>query len=162
MRNDNYIKYDIHTHRHSITPEYFRDKYGEELAKVLDSTNDINSATLPERWLNRVSLVVHNYIYRYAKNKLITEYKLATDDEYIDCLQEAMGEQAFAMLMENNDNTLSSGIDIDKGKIIDRIDLQKAAVAPIVEDVLRNGKLLFRGSYIGFDYSLLEGKGTVY
>ena len=162
MRNDNYIKYDISTHRHTITEEYMRDEYGVELAGVLDSTGDINPATLPERWLNQVSILLHNYIYRYAKNRKITEYKLAMEDDWIDCLQEAMGQLALSLLLTNNNISLLTGINIQEGKKVDREDIIQNVVPVNVEDILRNGGLLYRGHYVGFDYSLLQGRGTVY
>ena len=162
MRNNEYITYDINKHRHTITEEYMRDEYGVELAGVLDSTGDINPATLPQRWLNQVSILLHNYIYRYAKNKKVTEYKLATDDNWIDCLQEAMGQLALSLLLTNNNISLLTGISIQDGKKVDREDIVKNIVPVNVEDILRNGGLLFRGHFIGFDYSLLDGRGTVY
>ena len=162
MRNNEYITYDIKRHRHTITEEYMRDEYGVELAGVLDSTGDINPATLPERWLNQVSIIIHNYIYRYAKNKKVTEYKLATDDNWIDCLQEAMGQLALSLLLTNNNISLLTGINIQEGKKVDREDIIQNVVPVNVEDILRNGGLLYRGHYVGFDYSLLKGRGTVY
>ena len=162
MRNDNYIKYDISTHRHILQPEYMRDKFGVELSGVLDSTGDIHPASLPERWLNQVSIIIHNYIYRYAKNKKVTEYKLATDDNWIDCLQEAMGQLALSLLLTNNNISLLTGINIQEGKKVDRVDIIQNVVPVNVEDILWNGGLLYRGHYAGFDYSLLKGRGTVY
>ena len=162
MRNDNYIKYDISTHRHILQPEYMRDKFGVELSGVLDSTGDIHPASLPERWLNQISILLYNYIYRYAKNKKVAEYKLATDDEWIDCLQEAMGQLAFSLLLVNNNISLLTGINIQDGKKVDREDIIQNVVPVNVEDILRNGGLLYRGHYVGFDYSLLKGRGTVY
>ena len=162
MRNNEYITYDIDKHRHTITEEYMRDEYGIELSGVLDGTGDINPATLPQRWLNQVSIIIHNYIYRYAKNKKVTEYKLATDDEWIDCLQEAMGQLALSLLLTNNNISLLTGISIQDGKKVDREDIIKNIVPVNVEDILRNGGLLFRGHFTGFDYSLLDGRGTVY
>lgn len=162
MRNNEYITYDINKHRHTITAEYMRDEYGVELAGVLDSTGDINPATLPERWLNQVSILLHNYIYRYAKNRKITEYKLAMEDDWIDCLQEAMGQLALSLLLTNNNISLLTGINIQEGKKVDRDDITKNVIPVNVEDILRNGGLLFRGHFMGFDYSLLDGRGTVY
>lgn len=160
MRNDKYITYDLSTHRHTITEEYMRDKFGVELAKELDSTGDINAVTLPQRWLNQVSILIYNYIYRYAKNKNITEYKLASEKEWIDCLQEAMGQLAFSLLLVNNNISLITGIGLD-GKKVDRIDIIQNVVPVNVEDLLRNGGLLFRGSYY-FDYGLLKDRGVTY
>jgi hypothetical protein len=162
MRNNEYITYDIKRHRHIITAEYMRDEYGVELAGVLDSTGDINPATLPERWLNQVSIIIHNYIYRYAKNKKITEYKLAMEDDWIDCLQEAMGQLALSLLLTNNNISLLTGISIQDGKKVGRMDIMQNVVPVNVEDILRNGGLLFRGTFYGFDYTLLEGRGVTY
>ena len=160
MRNDNYITYDLNTHRHTITEAFMRDKYGIDLKNELDSTGDVNASTLPQRWLNQVSMLIHNYIYRYAKNKKVHEYKLAYDDDWIDCLQEAMGQLAFALLLVNNNISLLTGIGLD-GKKVDRLDIIQNVVPVNVEDILRNGGVLFRG-LIPFEYKELEKRGVEY
>ena len=165
VRVSDYIEYSLTTHRYTLKEEYMKDVYGIELTSVLDSTGDINPATLPKRWLDRISRNVYNFIYGQLKEPMqrkVREYKLAMESDWIDCLQDAMGEQAFATLSENNDNTLNSGIDVEKGKVTDRIDLQKAAVAITTENTLRNGGLLYRGYFEGFDYALLDTKGVDY
>jgi len=161
MRNDKYITYDLDTHRHTITEEYMRDKFGIELSNELDSTGDINPATLPKRWLNQISILIYNFIYRYAKNKYVTEYKLANEEERIDCLQEAMGQLAFSLLLVNNNISLLTGISIQDGKKVERTDIIQNIVPVNVEDLLRSGGLLYRGSF-NFDYKLLKGRGVEY
>ena len=161
VRNNSNIAYDLDTHRYTITQEYMRDKFGIELARALDSTGDINAATLPQRWLNQVSIILYNYIYRYAKNKKIHEYKLAMESDWIDCLQEAMGQLAYHLLLVNNNIGLLTGLSIENGKKIERVDIIQNVVPVQVEDILRNGGLLFRG-YFDFDYDLLDTRGTDY
>jgi len=162
VRNNDYITYNIATHRYTLTEAYMQEYYGISLISVLDSTGDIQPETLPKRWLNQVSLTIYNYIYKYADNKKVTEYKLANESEWIDCLQEAMGQLAYSMLLLNTNIGLFNGIDLGEGKKIERIDIAQGVVPVQVEEILRNGNLLYRGTFSGFDYALLDDRGVTY
>lgn len=162
VRNNDYITYDLTTHRYCLTEKCLRDKLGIDLTSLLDSAGDVNIASLSERWLKDLSRDIYSYIYVHAKNKNIIEYKMAMETDWVDCLQEAMEMFAFSRLLDNNNINLESGIDLEKGKKTERSDLTRSVVPIGVENVLRNGGLLYRGYYANFDMTLLETKGVDY
>ena len=161
VRNNEYITYNLLTHRYTITDEFMQKHYGISLISVLDSTGDIQPETLAQRWLNQISITLYQFIYKYADNKKVTEYKLANESEWIDCLQEAMGQLAYSVLLTNTNIGLFTGINLDEGKKIERVDIRQNVVPVQVEDILRNGGLLYRGVFI-FDYTLLDNRGITY
>ena len=155
VRNNEYITYSLLTHRYALTEEFMQKYYGISLMSVLDSTGDIQPETLAQRWLNQISLTLYQFIYKYADNKKVTEYKLANESEWIDCLQEAMGQLAYSVLLLNiNIGLLNDGTQ-------DRTIVRQNVVPVQVEDILRNGGLLYRGVFV-FDYTLLVNRGITY
>jgi len=155
VRNNEYITYSLLTHRYTLTEEFMQKYYGISLMSVLDSTGDIQPETLAQRWLNQISLTLYQFIYKYADNKKVTEYKLANESEWIDCLQEAMGQLAYSVLLLNiNIGLLNDGTQ-------DRTIVRQNVVPVQVEDILRNGGLLYRGVFV-FDYTLLVNRGITY
>lgn len=161
-RNNKYIYYEKDAHRHILSADYMRDKYSITLDSVLDTTGDIAPETAPQRFLNQVSLTIHGYIYRHSKNMKVTEYLLANNDDYIDCLQEAMGQLAYSMLLQNTNISILTGVNLESGKEVDRAVIREETVPVNVEDILRRGGLLYRGVYPAFDYKVLTKRGKEY
>lgn len=161
-RNNKYIYYEKDAHRHILTADYMRDKYSISLDSVIDTTGDIAPETAPKRFLNQVSLTTYGYIYRYSKNMKVTEYLLANNDDYIDCLQEAMGQLAYSMLLQNTNISILTGVNLESGKEVDRATIREDTIPVSVEDILRRGGLLYRGVYPAFDYKVLAERGKEY
>lgn len=142
--NDEYMTYDLDTHRYIMSVDGFEKITGE--AMTADHGLDYEQA---QRLLNRVSTVIYNYIYTWAQDKERTMYEISLP-KYRDGIKEAIAEMGIAILANKTDPTLYF-----KGRKFTEV------VSPGVRMILLNNNILFRGKlkYIA-DYD--KGKGTEY
>lgn len=149
--DDEHMFYDYTQHRYILTPEYIADKYGIQLNDILDASSDISPETLPERFLDRVSMEIYNACYQWSSDPRKTEYVLSFSD-YRDCLMNAMGEYAYTLLLSNRDPS-----------VFFQNSLQRSiSLPPSVRAILLNGKALFRGTYTNIPQDYQDRKGIDY
>lgn len=149
--SDEYMEYDIDKHRYILTNEAMEEFYGIDLRAVLNAEGDFNPDTLPYRFLDRVSKQVYNYIYSWAADKNQTEFVIS-DKSYRQDIQDAMLELAYSYLMENKDPNI----------LFKESSLGTIVVPPVVQTILMNGGLLFRGQFNGLPSDYLDSKGIDY
>lgn len=150
-KEDSYFKYDLDAHRYYITPEYLLTVYGIDLNQLASIREDVNPANAAVRFLKRLSMVLYNYIYEYSFNRELTEYLLnGGNPEWREPLKEAMGEFAYSVYLSGNDFSLETGLSLDKGKELDRIDLHNQMVPASVKNILEVNDMLFRGKRLGY------------
>lgn len=149
--SDDLMFYDLNSHRYVLTPEYMAERYGIQLNDVLDSSSDISPETLPERFLDRVSNEVYAACYQWSSNPNETRYALSLP-RYRDCIQNAMGEYAYTMLLSNRDPNAFFQNSIQRS----------ISLPPSVRAILLNGGALYRGRYSMIPKDYMEGLGIDY
>lgn len=146
--SDDYMYYNIRKHRYILTNEALVEEYGIDLYGVLNPEGDANPDTLPDRFLNRVSKEVYEYIYSWSSDRDATEY-LISDEQYRSTIEEAMLELAYTFLMTNTDPNM----------LFKETSLGTIVVPPTVQTMLINNGLLFRGEIFNLppDYKKTRG-----
>ena len=142
--NTDEMTYDLTTHRYTLTVDGYEKISGEAL--MADHGLSFEQG---QRLLSRVSNIIYNYIYAWARDKERTMYEISLP-QYRDGLQEAMVEMTTAVLANKTDPSLYF-----KNRKFTEI------VSPQVRMILLNNKILFRGElkYIQ-DYN--KNKGVDY
>lgn len=150
-KNSNKMKYNLSKHRYILTPEAMEQDYGIQLLDVLDSDGDISPETLPDRFLDRLSLIFYNYLYSWAKDKNKTEYVLSLP-RYREGIENGMKELCYAWLMNNTDPSV----------YFTGNSLKSIEVPPAVQTILLNEGLIFRGDFYNMPNDYLNTKGEDY
>lgn len=149
--NTSTMKYNFKKHRYILTPQAIEERYGISLLDVLDSDSDISPETLPERFLDRVSVVLYEYIYSWSQDQAKSEYVLSLD-RLRDGLEEAMCELCYAWLLNNTDPSIYF-----TGNTLKCIE-----VPPVVQTILLNKGLLIRGRFYNITDNELATRGVDY
>ena len=145
------MQYNLFKHRYILTVDGFARKYGIQLSDVLNTEGDIDPDTLPERFLDRVSMYVYQYIYIWSQNKDEKEYIISLQ-KYRQPIEDAMGELAYSWLLSNTDPSVF--FHEDPNKLI--------KLVPTVHTILMTGDCLHRGKYIMLPQDWQSTKGTDY
>ena len=66
--NDEFMTYDLSTHRYTLTIEYFNKYFNVNLTDLLINKTDVDPDAVARVFLKRVSNVFYNYIRRGAKD----------------------------------------------------------------------------------------------
>lgn len=149
--DDEYMFYDIRKHRYILYPDALQNLYGINLIDVLDSDSDIDPETLPERFLDRASLILYTYMYSWAENKDKTEYVLSLEGKR-EGIKDAMLEYVYSLLMNNTDPSI----------FFTGNSLRAVEVPPNVQTILLNNGLIFRGRYYNLPNNFKELRGVEY
>lgn len=98
--NDETMTYDVRTHKYTLTIDGYESLSGEALAA--DHGLDTTQST---RLLRRVTGIVYQFIYSWAKDTSRTEYEISLP-QYRDALREALVEMMTALLANKTDISL--------------------------------------------------------
>lgn len=140
--SDNYMTYDTTEHRYILTDDFVREKMNVELDDLLDaSSTAADIANEKAKFLDRVSLMVYNFIYRLCPLRYHKERELALDVTCRTPLRQAMAEQIF-YIMFNGDLSLYSGVNAVSGTQLEARRLRESEIAPMAKDVLASAKIL--------------------
>lgn len=132
MYNDDYMVYNIRLHRYELTSKAVLDEIGENLALVLQSGTNGETA-----FLKRVSAVVYNYIYSASQSPSYIEYILANDDDLRDMIFEMLLRQV-EYTLENGAVDLASGVNIAKQQAMSPSATRGAAQVSAITEELAN------------------------
>ena len=143
--------YDLNKHRYILTPDAIQEVYGINLADALDSDSDISPETLPDRFLERASKILYNYMYSWAEDKSATEYFLSLPRNR-EAIEEAQLEYVYSLLMNNTDPSI-----FFTGNALHAIE-----VPPNVQTILLNNGLIFRGRFYNLPQHYEELRGVDY
>lgn len=155
--NDENMTYNYENHRYQLTPLAV-EKMGINLGQQLNPSGDNNPASLPERWLERVSMIIHNRIYNSNNAWLWLEYCLANVPRFRKVIQRAMEEQVIYMLTVG-DLGLQTGVNIERGSSMNLNDLRgEGRYSPDALDILVNAGLLYQG-YISAPFGITYRDG---
>lgn len=144
--NDDFMTYDINSHRYVPTAEGFNQVYGINLFDELSSNT--NSSAFVHGFLYRASLILYNYIYEYAQNKDEREYTLSLQKNR-QCIKEALYELIYFWLINKYDPTIMTN------------EKWENLVPYSVKHILEVNGLLCT-SVINIDEELLSRKGIDY
>lgn len=140
--SDSEMDYDTDKHRYILTQEYVLDQ-GIDLDIELNTEGAPDPSLVPQKFLDRASLLVYTHIYGKGRNKADKEYLLACDPELRPVIRDAMMERVRYML-ESNDLSVQSGAYISEGTRIETRDLISSTTE---EMILRPTGLLHRGDF---------------
>ena len=132
FRNDQHMVYDLVTHKYYLTIDGYEESSGEALTS--DHGLEFQQA---DRMLKRVTNIVYQYIYTWAKNPYRTEYELSLP-KYRDCIRDALVAMMTGLLANKTDVSLFfSPNGAQRFKFTD-------TVTPEVKMILMNGGVLTR------------------
>ena len=143
--------YDITKHRYILTEDAIVNRYGLQLSLLLDGDSEVNPDTIGERFLQRASVVLYNYIYSWSSNKEDTEYVISFP-KYRDAIQEAMEELVYGWINSNTDPNIFFQTNA----------LECIKLVPSAHTILLNNGLLFRGTYTNLPKDYQLGRGEDY
>lgn len=116
--DDTVMEYDYRHHRYVLTERGVLEELGEDLRVILNADCDANPTTLPQRFLQKVSQVVYNYIRGQCSDWNYIEHILACDRRIRYLIEEMLIAQT-AYVLQNGFTAMSSGIDASKGSVTD-------------------------------------------
>lgn len=147
--NDNNMRYNMETHRYTLTPEHVANVLNINLDEVLNTSGFVGDrANEAEKLLERVSRITYNHIYKYCAFKAKTERMLALDEQYRTTIMEVMGEQLEYMI-NNGDLTAYAGVNVDTMQGMDKRVLQRAAFSSLAHEMLVNKGIIRCAYYLG-------------
>lgn len=138
---DDNMLYNYDKHRYILTEEFCSNELNVNIADVLNSAGTADKANNAEKFLDRVSKIIYNYIYRINAFHNETERRLALDAALRPSIQEAMGEQVLWML-NNGDLSAVAQVSIQGGTIIESKRGREHEIAPIAMDILITNKIV--------------------
>lgn len=133
--SDNAMDYKLEDHRYVLKAQYFWEKTGIDLHKVLNPAFSDQPQMLAEHWLDQISIDVYNYVYDCNADNPVQEYWLAKTPSLRDNLRDAMVQQAMYVL-KNGDLNMYAGVDLKTGKVIQREVLTNCALSPNATRIL--------------------------
>ena len=132
FKDDNHMTYDINAHKYILSVDGYEELSGEAL--TADHGLTFEQAN---RMLRRVSNIVYQFIYSWAKSPSRTEYEISLP-QYRDTIKEALVEMMTGLLANKTDVSLFfSGETSQKFRSTD-------IVTPGVKLILMNGGILTR------------------
>lgn len=144
--DDEYMYYDLATHKYYLTVDGYERLSGEAL--TADHGLEYQQA---DRMLKRVTQIVYQFIYTWARDVKRTEYE-ASLPQYRDCIRDALVEMMTGLLANKTDMTMFFN---------NRTFRFSDTVTPGVKMILKNGGILTRAKwYFVEDYE--KGRGEVY
>jgi hypothetical protein len=129
--NDDYMQYDLASHKYVITEKALMEDKGLDIRAQFVNQPDVDVPA----FLKRVTMVVYGWLYRGVQNKDESEYALSLP-RFRDAIKEALEEQANAMLTSRTDPTLFFS---DKASL--------HPVSPMVEAMTQESGIYFRGKW---------------
>lgn len=153
------LNYNKKTHKFLITEEGFEERFGVQLLGLITNPITTNEETAVKVFINKVSTDVYTFIYSKAYDKDITEYKLATEIDLIECLEEVLYEYANSLIY--NGSIYDGNYVKESGISVTNEDLDNNF--PIICFTLLEARGLLRTSkYVGFDKNKLKERGVSY
>ena len=121
-----------------VTPEDFKTYWGIDLSEELAPPRTPNSflRDVEDRVLNYISLQSWISIRKRLERHCLSDFQM-------DSLCKAILQQANYEFY-NGTQTLNSGIDPERGKIVDRSDLNRATICQDADDTLQTAGLIVR------------------
>lgn len=130
--DDNVIKYDYNRHRYYLTEDAIYKDLGINFNNIPSGT-DANPSDFALRWSKKVSEEVYRYILKDSLNVSWLTFELATVPELRNIIIEMLYAQAEYAYNSGFSDTFS-GVDMYRGKVLDRQSLVEASISPAVED----------------------------
>lgn len=147
--SDPYLRYDFQSHRYVLTSEYVLEKMNRNLSEILaENGSYADKANEAEILLDRVSMLVYDFIYMTTLTPLKKERELALNKRNRNTLMLAMREQLVYMLT-NGDVSQFSSVNVDNGAILDPYAMRQATIAPTAKEVLVVGGVVSYACRVG-------------
>ena len=137
------MTYNSSAKRYILTSDFVSNR-GINLSLILNTEMAPNPVGLEELFLDRISSLVYNHIYRYGRSKKEKQYLLACSPAFRDVIRDAMLERIM-YIIDSGDLSTKAGVIIEKGN---RVDVRDLVPSPEEVEILRSAGLLHRGKYI--------------
>ena len=139
--NTNEMKYNLKKLMYILEVEHALNELG------LDFVEKEGSETKARDRLYQISRTVYNWIYAHTTYKKYMEYELAMNEKLRPIILNVLEEQArYEFEMSAEYFSMQTGVNVVSGTIIPVEKFRGVLkVAPAVDDILRNEKLLFQG-----------------
>lgn len=145
--NDEAMTYDLTKHMYVLNEDYVVNSMGIDLLRLLKADEDPKRSSIVKRYLDRISMLVYNFIYSHCRNDIkdYVEFMLAKRENWREYIQQALEEQLI-YVTRNGDLTTYNGIDLYKGT---KLQIKREdTISPNTKDILSNGDILYTGYYI--------------
>lgn len=153
------LNYNIKQHRFLITEDGYEERFGVSLLGLVTNPITTNEDIAVKVFINKVSTDVYTFIYSKAYDRDVTEYKLATENDLIECIEEVLYEYANYLIYNgsiyDNSYVTESGISVTNNQLDDNFPV-------ICFNLLEARGLLRTSKYVGFDKSKLKERGVSY
>lgn len=145
--NDDKMFYDIKTHRYILTEEAIADEFNIKLTDILDKDGVVDPERAAEIFLSRVSKQLYRYIFTWCTDKEKTTYMLSLP-EHRESIYEALCELVYTYITTNTDPSVFFTEDTK----------DTIKISPVVQSILMNDNLLFRGDIVNLPQDYLDTK----
>ena len=147
--SDPYMRYDLPSHRYVLTSDYVLEKMNRNLSEILaENGSYADKANEAEILLDRVSMLVYDFVYMTTLTPLKKERELALNKRHRNTLMLAMREQ-LVYLLTNGDVSQFSSVNVDNGAIIDPYAMRQATIAPTAKEILVVGGVVSYAASVG-------------
>ena len=146
--NDEFMTYDLSTHRYTLTTEYFNKYFNVNLTDLLINKTDVDPDAVARVFLKRVSNVFYNYILRGAKDYEKSVYMLSLP-RFRDGILEGMLELGYSFIVNNTDKSVLMS------------EIESKPIPQSVEAICTN-RGLFNRHFIRLNNGWKDGKGVEY
>lgn len=143
---NDYLIFDEPTQRYVLTKTAVEEMAGVDLSAWLNTFGDVNPASVPLRFLKRVSMLIYNFIEkRTANDRGQINYLIKLSPRVREGFIEALVNQTMYML-DTGDLGLQSGVNLKDGRAMRPDELRGIVrISPDAEDILLNAGLLYCG-----------------
>lgn len=132
--DDDYMVYDYVHHRYVLTLKCVFDELGINLSTELNNIGDANNTAIVKRVLLKATRTLYSWIYAHGGINEWQEWVMAIDPTMRDNLKEML-LITLEYLLTEGDIGARSGVNINKGTVISRDDLNRAQVPIEVEQI---------------------------
>lgn len=144
MKND-YLYFDEGRQRFVLTETAVQEELGIDLNSALNTFGDSNPASVPIRFLKRVSMIVYNYIKKHGYEGAYLNGILRCAPHVKRDFTEALLNQV-AYMVNTGDLGLQSGVNLKDGRAMHPNELRGVVrISPDTYDILLNAGLLYCG-----------------
>lgn len=140
-----YLFFDEGSQKFVLTETAVKEELGIDLSGQLNTFGDSNPASVPIRFLKRVSMIVYNHIKKYGRDgqhlNCIINGSPRIRQEFTDALLNQV-----AYMVNVGDLGLQSGVNLKDGRAMHPSELRGAVrISPDTQDILLNAGLLYCG-----------------
>ena len=110
-----YLIFEENTGHYVLTDEAVQSELGVDLGASLNTSGDINPASVGERFRKRISMMIYNFIGTYGPDENFVNAKIACSDTNKRAFTNALLQQTLYVI-NNGDIGIQAGINLRDGR----------------------------------------------